>query len=217
MSGRWRACGIAAPVLFTAVWVALEAGVPDYSPVRHWVSSLSVAPGVGWVQVAAFLLTGVLLLLFAGGLRRSTPDGPGATWGPRWIGVAGVGLVAAGLFPIDPTLGYPPVADDPGWAGPLHQVAGLAVFTGLTAAAAVWARRWRRAWSIGCALAVAGFWVAAGVLAGLDYAGAWTPAPSGLAERASLTAGMIWLLSLALADKAPREQSSGRRAAPGRV
>ncbi len=207
MSARWRWCGITAPVLFTTAWVALGAAVPDYSPLRHWVSSLSLAPGAGWVQVASFLITGVLLLLFAVGLGRSTPRGPGSTWGPRWIGVTGAGLVAAGLFPIGPALGYPPGGSETGWTGPLHDVAGLAVFVGLTAAAAAWGRRWQRAWSFGCALAVIGFWAVAGVLAGLDYAGGWRPAPAGLAERASITAGMLWLLTVALAEKSTPERT----------
>jgi hypothetical protein len=114
------------------------------------------------------------------------------------------------VFPIEPALGYPPAGGGSGWAGPLHDAAGLAVFVGLTAAAAVWARRWRRGWSVGCAVAVAGLWVAGGVLAGLDYAGVWSPAPAGLAERASITAGMLWLVTLALSvPVAERVQPSG--------
>ncbi|WP_214402939.1 hypothetical protein [Pseudonocardia lacus] len=54
------------------------------------------------------------------------------------------------------------------------------------------------AWSLGCAVAVAGLWVLGGVLAGLDYAGVWSPAPAGPAERASITVGMLWPVSPAL-------------------
>jgi hypothetical protein len=204
---------VAAPALFTAVWATLGAAVPGYSPLRHWVSSLSLAPGAGRVQVAAFLLTGVLLLLFAVGLGRSTPTGPGSTWGPRWIAVVGAGLVAAGLFPIGPALGYPPGGSEAGSTAPLHDLAGLAVFVGLTAAPAVWGRRWQRAWSLGSATAVIGFWVAGGVLAGLDYAGVWTPAPAGLAERVSITAGMLWLLTVAMAE-GPSPERTAQPAGP---
>jgi hypothetical membrane protein len=215
MSGRARACGVTGTVLFTLVWLGLGAVAPDYSPARHWISSLALAPGVGRVQVVAFLASGVLVLAFADGLRRAVPDGPGSTWGPRWVGVAGAGLVAAGVFPIEPALGYPPAAvAAAGWTGPLHDVAGLAVFTGLTVAAAVWSRRFRRGWSVACAVGVAGFWLAGGVLAGLDYAEVWTPAPAGLAERISITIGMLWLLVLAVdrrALPAPRPD----RATPG--
>ena len=73
---------------------------------RHPVSLLSLTDR-GWIQVVSFLASGVLIILFAVGLRRVLMTGVGATWGPIAIGAAGLGLVIAGVFPPDPSFGYP--------------------------------------------------------------------------------------------------------------
>jgi hypothetical membrane protein len=203
---------MAGSVLLSVVWLVESALRPGYDPVRQWVSQLALT-GRGWVMTAAFLLSGALIVAFGLVLGRAVRTGPASTWGPRWVVVAGAGLVAAGLFPIDPGLGYPVgVPETRSWHGALHDAAGLMVFVGLAVAALVWSRRWggRAARLAGVAVLV--LWLLAGVLAGLDYGAVWRPAPAGLAERAALLVGCAWLagLSVAAAGGGP-----GRRA--GRV
>ena len=82
---------------------------PGYGARRHYVSQLSLGEG-GWMQIANFLLCGLLSLCFALGLRRTLQGSTGATWGPLLLAVFGLGLIVAGIFVTDPALGYPPGA-----------------------------------------------------------------------------------------------------------
>ena len=59
---------------------------------RHPISLLSLGD-LGWVQIANFIVTGVLYVACAVGLRRTLRAGRGATWGPRLVGALGVGLI----------------------------------------------------------------------------------------------------------------------------
>jgi hypothetical protein len=62
---------------------------------------------LGWLQVANFVLTGMMLVAFAVGLRRALAGGPGWRWAPRLVAGFGASLVAAGIFRADPALGFP--------------------------------------------------------------------------------------------------------------
>jgi hypothetical protein len=68
--------GAAAGPLFVSVFSIEGARRPDYKPLRHPVSSLSLGPR-GWVQAANFATTGMLYLAGAAGLAR-TPGQPRA-------------------------------------------------------------------------------------------------------------------------------------------
>lgn len=189
--------GAAGPLVFATVALAEGAARPHYDPMRNWISELALT-GRGWIQIANFLLTGVLLVVFAVGLRRTIHSGPAAVWGPRWVATAGVALVAAGVFVTDPGLDYPPgTAATASWHGALHDVAGPAVFLALALIAFTYARRFARAYGIAVGVAVIVLFLGAGTLVGLDYAGVWTPAPAGLLQRLSILTGLGWLVVLA--------------------
>jgi hypothetical protein len=100
---------------------------------------------LGWVQVANFVLTGMMLVAFAVGLRRALAGGPGARWAPRLVAVFGACLVAAGIFRADPALGFP--AGTPDGVGTvtthgiLHFAAAGVGFCAIAAACFVIARR----------------------------------------------------------------------------
>ncbi|MFC4529874.1 DUF998 domain-containing protein [Sphaerisporangium dianthi] len=194
---RWMLGGLAGPVLFTLVWLIEGTLRPGYDPMRNWISELALT-GRGWIQIAAFLACAVAIIGFADSLRRTFPAGPGSVWGPRLVAVHGAALFAAGIFSSDPGLGYPP-GSDPAvtWHGILHSVAGPIAFFSLAGAALVYARRFAKAYCIASGTLVVLFWVVAGVLAGLDYGGTWSPAPSGLAERLSILTGYVWMVWLA--------------------
>jgi hypothetical protein len=74
---------------------------------RHAVSLLALGTG-GWIQVANFVITGLLVLACAAGLRAVTRGGTGGTWGPLLLGVYGIALIGSGLFPADAGFGFPP-------------------------------------------------------------------------------------------------------------
>ncbi len=135
-------CGVLGPVIFVASFLVQGALRSGYEPLRHPVSSLSLG-SAGWVQMATFLLTGLLIAAYAVGLRRA---GCG-WWTPVLVGLVGVGLVGAGIFAADPISGYPPgspVSAPPTTHGIAHQLFSTPVFTALPAAMLVMTRRFLR-------------------------------------------------------------------------
>src|SRR2546430_10313446 len=111
---------------------------------RHTWSLLSNG-ALGWIQITNFVLTGLMTVAFAVGLRRALGTGRGATWAPRLVAGYGLSLVGAGIFRADPALGFP--AGTPqdatagSWRGMLHVVCGGIGFSCLIAACFVIARR----------------------------------------------------------------------------
>jgi hypothetical membrane protein len=197
-------CGVIAACLFVVVFLIAGAIRPDYSPLRHPVSSLALGDA-GWVQVANFLVTGGLMVAFAGGLRAALRRYGAGIWAPLLVALVGIGLIGAGVFPADPVSGYPPgspMVADPTTLGTLHNTFSSLVFLGLPVACVVVAYRFvrsdRKAWaaySAGTAVVfLAGF-----VLAGIGFAQDPTLMPiGGLLQRLTLIVGMSWLAALAI-------------------
>ncbi|MEU7861072.1 DUF998 domain-containing protein [Nonomuraea sp. NPDC049141] len=137
--------GAAGPVIFITAYLVNGAAQPGYSSWHDTISALSLAPH-GWLQIANFVLYGVLTLCFAEGLRRS---GAVNTRGYALLVAAGVGLILIGPFRTDPILGFP--AGEPAvvtLGGTVHNLGALVVFVAFSAAAFVAARRPLRGWSV---------------------------------------------------------------------
>jgi hypothetical protein len=188
-------------VIVTAVDGATRTG---YDPWRHWVSHLALGDR-GWLGMASLTVGGILLIIYAIGLRRALGPGRAPRWRAGLVLLAGVGLVVAGMFRIDPGLGYPPgVPGSHSTSGTVHDLAGGVVFVSLTGAAALLGRSLRgvlaAAAPLGYLIAtlVALSFVACSVLVGLDYAGALPDAPSGLLERLALYLGLCGLGAVAV-------------------
>ncbi len=60
-------------------------------------ASLLSNDSLGWIQIANFLVTGLMVIACAVGVRRALAPGRGAVWGPLLMGLYGVGLIGAGL------------------------------------------------------------------------------------------------------------------------
>ncbi|MFI9506625.1 DUF998 domain-containing protein [Nocardia sp. NPDC052566] len=136
------ACGVLATPLFFVVAFTMAATRPGFDLGPHMLSQLS-AGDLGWVQMANFVVTGILYILGAFGFRRVFTEGPGRVWAPRLLAVFGAGLVAAGVFVADPYKGYPVGGDEKiTWHGTLHGVAALVAGVVLVAALLVLARRY---------------------------------------------------------------------------
>jgi hypothetical protein len=144
--------GIIAGPCYVVVSLAQALTRHGFDLTRHTWSLLSNGD-LGWLQITNFILTGLMTVAFAVGLRRALPTD--APWAARLIGGYGLGLVAAGLFRADPALGFPPgTPDGPGsvsWHGILHLVSGAVGFGCLIAACFVLGRRYaregRRGWA----------------------------------------------------------------------
>jgi hypothetical protein len=78
---------------------------------RHPLSMLALGEH-GWIQVINFIIAGVLSLIFAVGVARRLPDGPGSTWASRLLALYGAGLVIGGIFKADPASGFPADASE---------------------------------------------------------------------------------------------------------
>ena len=100
--------GMAGPVVFAGVLLALTLAQYDFTlgigwrPLRDpsgaWPSGLALGP-YGWAQVANFIVSGILLMIFASGLHLGTTDGRGI--GPALLFAAGAAMALMG-FKTDP-------------------------------------------------------------------------------------------------------------------
>ncbi|MGH8825116.1 MAG: DUF998 domain-containing protein [Jiangellaceae bacterium] len=159
------ACGVVAGPLFIVVGVLQMLTRDGFDPSTHPLSLLSLGD-LGWIQIANFVVTGLLFVASAVGMRRTMYPGRGGTWGPRLIGVYGAALVMGGVFVADAALGFPPgtpegTPDQLSWHGILHSVAPVLASLSLVVACFVFARRFaalgQRGWAAYCvATGVAG-------------------------------------------------------------
>lgn len=101
--------GLLAGPFYVAIVLGQALTRPGFNLSRDDASLLSNG-NLGWIQVANFLLTGLMVIACAVGVRRALSRGWGAVWGPLLLAVYGVGLIGAGLFVADPMNGFPPGA-----------------------------------------------------------------------------------------------------------
>lgn len=108
---------------------------------RHPLSLLATG-GPGFVQIGNFIVAGLGALCLAVAVRRTITDGVGRRWLARLIAVFGLGLIASGVFVMDPENGFP-IGTPQGpvlamsWHGIAHIAAATVAFTGLAAACIV--------------------------------------------------------------------------------
>ena len=112
---------------------------------RHPLSQLATG-GPGFIQISNFIVAGIGVLCLAVAAHRSITDGVGGRWLAPLIAVFGVGLIASGIFVMDPENGFPigtPEGPAPSmsWHGIGHLVAVTVAYTGLAGACIVLAVR----------------------------------------------------------------------------
>lgn len=160
--------GIVAGPLFLGASLIQALTREGFDFTRNAFSQLSLGD-LGWIQVTVFLLTGLLAIAGAIGMRRTLRDAPGGVWAPRLVGLFGASFLLAGVFTADPGDGFP--AGTPEGAtgsvsahGAVHLGGATVGFLALCAAFFVLARhfaaRGQRGWAIASRL------VPVGVLAG---------------------------------------------------
>jgi hypothetical protein len=142
---RLLKCGVLAGPVYVVVGL-LQVIFRDGFDIRRHALSLMSNGSLGWIQVASFIVSGLLVIAAAAGMRQRLHPGRAGTWGPILLGLYGLGLIGAGIFVADPMDGFPPgtPAGPPGsmsWHGPLHFMAGGIGFIGLVGATLVFARR----------------------------------------------------------------------------
>lgn len=141
--------GVLAGPVYVGVSVAQAVTRDGFDMTRHEWSLLADGPG-GWIQVANFIVTGLMVTAAAVGYSRAMTNGTSARWAPRLLAVYGVALVGAGIFRADPMNGFPvgtpagPPAH-PSVHGLLHLVSAGTGFLALVGATWIVAARFRRA------------------------------------------------------------------------
>ncbi|MFD5081268.1 DUF998 domain-containing protein [Kitasatospora sp. NPDC058406] len=180
------AAGAAAGPLFLAVGVVGGLTREGFDFTRNALSQLSLGD-LGWIQQTAFLLTGLLTVTGAVGLRLALPAG---VWAPRLVGVFGAAFVLDGFFAADPGAGFPVGAPEGRVTelsahGTVHLIGGAVGFLALCAAFLVLARHLDRGWALASRL------VAAAVLLGFAASGATV-----LAFTLGATLGLGWLTAV---------------------
>lgn len=155
---RLLICAVIAAVLFVGASLVQAVTRPGFDLARQPLSLLLLGD-LGWIQFINFELVGVLAIASAVGVRRGLHPGPAGTWGPMLIGAWGAGLIIAGLFRPDPSMGFPPgaPAGNPPAMSIHSMVHGIGFFVSLAslvAACLVFTRRFvahgQRWWAAYC-------------------------------------------------------------------
>jgi hypothetical protein len=197
-------CGIIAGPIYIVVGGIEAFTRPGFDPTRHDLSLLSNG-NLGWIHISLFVLTGLMTIAGAVGMRQVLAGSRGGTWGPLLIGIYGLGLIGAGFFVADPALGFPPGtpanAHSVSWHGLLHFVSGGIGFIGLIAACFVFARRFaahgQRGWAIySVATGVLFFAAFVGIAVGSNSTGAIATFVI-LAFTVAVVIGWVWILAMA--------------------
>ncbi|KAB8196337.1 DUF998 domain-containing protein [Nonomuraea phyllanthi] len=184
-------CGAAAGPLYIVVVLLQMLTRDGFDISRHPASMLSNGDQ-GWIQVANFVVSGLLFVAGAVGLHRVRDPAGGGAWGPRLVGVFGAGMVGAAFFAADPADGFPPGTPlgpptTMSTSGMVHLlVAGLA-FLALIAACFVFGRRFAAAGRRGRA--------AVSTVTGALFLAAWI---SVFASQGSRVANVAFALAIAL-------------------
>jgi hypothetical protein len=204
------ACGVVAGPLYVAVVVIQALAREDFDLTRHPASLLSNGD-LGWVQIATFVVSGLLTIACAVGMWRVLHPGRGGTWGPILVGAYGAGLIAAGVFVADPGDGFPlgtPAGppDTVSWHGAVHFVVAGIAFLALITACLVFARRFaslgQRGWAEYC--------VATGVIFLAAFAGIASGSGAPVLNVAFAVAVVLgWTWVSVMAARLMTEEASG--------
>lgn len=204
-------CGLVAGPLYVAVGL-FQMAIRDGFDIRRHALSLLSNGDLGWIQTTNFLVTGVLLIAGAVGLRRTLRGERGGTWGPLLIGLYGLGLIGAGFFRADPALNFPPGLPAEAYGtisthGLLHLTVGSVGFIGFVAACFVFARRFAAQGQRG--------WAAYSRITGVLFSAAFvgiasgSQGPTASAFALVVTLGWAWIMALT-AHFLPRQERDAR-------
>ncbi len=183
---RLALAGVIGPPLFVFVFLIDGFIKRGYDPVTTTVSEASIGE-LGWVQIANFLVFGATVLALSLGLWLGFGDRVSGRIGSVFMGIGGVGFLAAGVFVSDP---YPQIVTA---HGALHVAASLVAINGVFLACCffvkrLWTERRFAIWSIVAAVVFTIFFSSSG-----------TPIEDhGLLQRIAIIVFWTWLTFLVL-------------------
>ena len=121
LHGFLALAGITAPWLLIGAELIVPLSFFNYNPVRDSISML-VWAGLGWIQSATLIISGLLLEVFAATLLVGVRGVRGFKFGIMLLTLSGFGLLIVGAFPTD----FPNFA--PTLEGMIHGVASKTTF-----------------------------------------------------------------------------------------
>jgi Protein of unknown function (DUF998) len=194
--------GTIAPLLFVGTFTVEGFLRSGYDPARMHISALSLGPR-GWIQVANFIVFGLLLFVFTRGLPGELQVGKGSKAGPILLTTLSALFLISGPFVMDPTgtpLGQATIH------GTIHGLAGGIVFLLMPITCFVYLRRfladpnWQslRLWTLvlGTIEAVGVF--AFTIVSKLPQQASLLTGWLGLLQRIALVPFMLWLFVFGL-------------------
>lgn len=194
--------GIVGPTLFVTVFMIEGWLRPGFEPLKMYVSELSLGPR-GWIQIANFVVFGLLFLAFTRGLAIEFRSGKASRGGIILLTILAVGFLLSGPFVMDPT-NTPP--DRFTVHGTVHGILGGIVFSLMPISCFLFLRRfgedpkWRTLqWpTLGLGTIIAAAVVLLTVATKVpDIQAAFTDW-LGLIQRAAIVPFMLWLFIFAL-------------------
>lgn len=200
LTRRLLMCAAIAGLIYIMVGMAQILTRKGFDMSKHPLSLMSTGD-LGWIQITNFILTGILVVLGAIGLRRAAKADKRWRRGALFIGIYGVCVIGGGIFVPDPVLGFPPGTPDVypetmSWHGMLHFIFGQLSFLALIIASFIFARHFAVAKLYGWAAysAFTGSFFLAAIVAGIAAMGApWTM----IALYVAVALGWAWLTALA--------------------
>lgn len=189
-------CGFISPLLFVTVFLLDGATRPDYDPMFHWISHLSLGER-GWIGITNLIIIGVNCIIL-GIITKKTIVGKDTVWGPRLIIILGIGLILSGVFTIDPLMGYPKGAIPRlSLIGISHLISSFMMYEALIAACFVMANQFSPWFSLYST--VSGILIIFSIviylgLTALYLTDIYIGGPIGLFERISMMVGCLWLV-----------------------
>jgi hypothetical protein len=127
--------GVLAGPIYVGVGLSLALTRDGFHLTQHSLSLLMLGE-LGWLQRINLLLSGVLVLIAAVGIRRALAYARRPTRAGALVTVVGIGLLGGGIFAPDPMAGFPAGAQEAVSAsGILHMVLGAVQFVCLSSAA----------------------------------------------------------------------------------
>ena len=209
---KWA--GIIAPAFFVTVFTLEGALRPGYNWLSTFVSALSLGPR-GWIQMANFVIFGLLMFLFTRRIATEFPSGKASRGGLILLTIISVCYFLSGPFVMDPT--GTPLAQAT-VHGTLHGILGAIAFTLMPISIFVYLRRFRidPNWQ-----PFQGWTIALGTLSALGVVllTASTKFPSlqdsflpwlGLIQRTAIVPFMIWIFLFAVNLSKPSVDSTRR-------
>ena len=144
-------CGVVAGPFFLLIFAIQVFARSEFQFTRSEPSMLSLGPW-GWVQIANFVIGGLLIVAGALGVGKVLRTSKGRFWGSLLLGVFGFCQIGVGVFVTDPIRSPTSMT----FHGTMHLVFGGAGFTALMAACFVFVRTFvslrQTPWAVFCAI-----------------------------------------------------------------